>query len=160
MWGFQSVIFSSIFAIIISFVVIFAKNSWILKLIVSLTLSVIATFSFANDILRWIIILPALLFKLNQNNIQKIWAIFPWLLVFTISIAIYFHDFTSHPEASSLTDVFFKPISAIAYYLALIGTPIVPHELSSSQIVGGIILLAFLYFCFFIEPIWDLEKRV
>ena len=60
LWGFQSITFISIVAITTSLVVIWSSVPGVVKLIVSFVLSAIATFSFANGFLCWIVIFPAL----------------------------------------------------------------------------------------------------
>ena len=149
MWGFQSITFASIVAITTSFTIIFSAIPWGIKLIASLILSLIATFSFANGILCWIIILPALIFKLSQDGVSKTWIIFPWLSIFSLSITIYFYDYHSHSGASKFSDILIYPLLASRYFLSLLGSPIFPHDLLGSQIIGGIILISFAYgvFC-------------
>ena len=80
LWGFQGITFISIAAITTSFVIVFSSASWIIKIVVSSLLSAIATFSFANGILCWIVIFPSLWFKSIQDKVKKTWVVFGWLI--------------------------------------------------------------------------------
>ncbi len=147
LWGFQSITFISIVAITTSLVVIWSSVPGVVKLIVSFVLSAIATFSFANGFLCWIVIFPALLFKSSPNKVHKIWLIFSWLFLFSIIFTVYLHDYHRPADLPGISQIITHPILAVSYYTALLGSPLFSQGLLDSQIKGGFILIAFCCFC-------------
>ncbi|HEY9771932.1 MAG TPA: hypothetical protein V6C71_26105 [Coleofasciculaceae cyanobacterium] len=147
LWGFQGITFISIAAITTALVVIFSSLPRIIKLIVSLVLSAIATFSFANGLLCWIIIFPALLLKLFPKKVSKIWLFFGWLTIFSTFFTVYLHDYHQPSHSPSLSQVITHPLLAVNYYTALLGSPLFSQSLLDSQIKGGVILIIFTCFC-------------
>ena len=150
LWGFQGVAFITIAAITTSLVVIFSATPWIAKLIVSCLLSAIATFSFANGVLCWLLIIPALLLKAVEDKFKKIWVIFWWLIASSFTLTIYLYDYQRGASSASLTQVFTQPKLAISYYFALLGSPIFPYDLLASQITGLAIAFIFVACCFYL----------
>ncbi|BAZ46783.1 hypothetical protein NIES4102_38230 [Chondrocystis sp. NIES-4102] len=149
-WGFQGVTFVSIAAITTSLVVIFSQSSWSTKLITSAVLSAIATFSFANGVICWIIIFPALFLKSIQDRFPKKWVIYFWLLTISMTLSVYLYDYHRPSDLPSVTQIFTRPILAISYYSALLGSPLFPQNLLASQITGFIVILLFIIFSFYI----------
>ena len=148
LWGFQGITFVSIAAITTSFVIIYSSIPWVIKLIVSSVLSAIATFSFANGVLCWIIIFPALLLKSIQDKVKKSWVIFFWLIAGSMTLTIYLYDYHRPANLPSVTQIFTRPVLAISYYSALLGSPLFPEDLLASQITGLVAIFIFASFCF------------
>ena len=147
LWGFQGITFISIAAITTALIVIFSSLPRVIKLIVSSVLSAIATFSFANGLLCWIIIFPALLLKLFPDKVSKIWLILGWLTIFSTIFTVYLHDYHQPSHSPSLSQVITHPLLAVNYYTALLGSPLFSQSLLDSQIKGGVILIIFACFC-------------
>ena len=149
LWGFQGITFISIVAITTSLVVIFSDAAWITKIGVSSALSAIATFSFANGILCWIIIFPSLWFKSIRDKVRKTWVIFGWLIACSTTVSIYLYDYQRPSDLPSVTQIFTRPVSAFSYYTALLGSPLFPKDLLASQITGAVLAAIFIFFCYF-----------
>ena len=157
LWGFQGITFTSIAAITTSFIVIITRTPWIIKLGVSSILSAIATFSFANGVLCWIVIFPALIWQAIRDKQKPVWVAFFWLAISSLVLTIYLYDYHRPEGLPSVTQVFTTPILAISYYLSLLGSPIFPHDILSSQIMGGIILLFFGLICLYL---WNQRQNI
>lgn len=140
LWGLQMITFIPIAAITTSLAVIFSSNTLFFKLLISGILATIATFSFANGMITWIIIFPALVFIAKNNKKQLAWVAISWLFWFGLILAIYFSDYHKPAHHPSFTEALYQPIKAIFYYLSFIGSPLGINDLISSQIVGICIL--------------------
>jgi hypothetical protein len=143
LWGFQGVTFVTTAAITTSLVVIFSKTSWLIKLIASSVLSAIATFSFANGVVCWIIIFPALFLKSIQDRFPQKRVIYFWLITTSITWTVYLYDYHRSDDLPGVTQIFTRPILAISYYSALLGSSIFSEDLLASQITGLIAILLF-----------------
>ena len=148
LWGLQLITFVPIACITTSLLVIFARTSLITKFIVSAILATVATFSYANGILCWLIILPALMFAINKNKTNRQWVIGGWLLLFTLNTAIYFHDYHKPPSTPSFTEALFHPIKSVAYFFSFLGSPLGMQDLVSGQIIGLITVITFGFACY------------
>ncbi|MEM8673458.1 MAG: hypothetical protein AAGF83_06250 [Cyanobacteria bacterium P01_G01_bin.67] len=152
LWGLQAITFVPIACITASLAVIFASNPLIVKFIVSGILATIATFSFANGMLSWIIIMPSLIWVTSKTkNTKKITVIaLGWLALFGFNLAIYFHDYIKPSSTPGFSESLVNPFNTIAYFLSFIGSPLGFHSLVSNQIIGLIILVFFGLSCFYI----------
>ncbi|NEP84160.1 MAG: hypothetical protein F6K39_42220, partial [Okeania sp. SIO3B3] len=111
----------------------------------------ISTFSYANGLLAWVIVLPVLaLAKIKSwsdilNNI-KLYIL--WLIGFIANIALYFYDYQkplSHPNPVESIQY---PYQIFQYFLAFIGTALgigsSIQPLNNSIILGSIIITLFI----------------
>ena len=146
LWGLQMITFIPIAAITSSLVIIYTQNPMVVKLLASAVLATCATFSFANGIISWVVIFPALYLVAGKNG-RLAWVTTGWLLLFSLNVAVYFHDYHRPAQHPSLIDALGKPIQSIAYYLSFLGSPLGIHQLWLNQAIGlGIcLLIAFSY---------------
>ena len=157
LWGFQVINFVPIAAITISLAFIFASVPWSIKLLASSIVSIIATFSFSNGVLCWIIIFPALVSKSIQDKVNKTWVIFVWLAIATTSMTFYLYNYHRLPVTITTDEILARPALVVEYYLALLGAPLFPHSVSNSQIAGGAILFTFVGFCLYF---WQQRRNI
>ena len=156
LWGFQVINFVPIAAITISLSFIFSSVPWSIKLLASSIVSIIATFSFSNGFLCWIIIFPAIVSKSIQDKVNKIRVVFIWLAIATLSMTFHLYNYHRIPRMIGSGEIL-SPASIVKYYLTLLGAPLFPHSVSSSQIIGGGILVAFAGFCLYA---WQQRKNI
>jgi hypothetical protein len=159
LWGLQMITFVPIASITSAFVIIFAANPIIIKLLSSAALATIATFSFANGIISWVVIFPTLYIAVyaaaRSNRRSLMWVTAGWLLFFSLNVAVYFHDYHRPASHPSFVEALLQPMNSIAYYLAFIGSPLGIYQLTLSQISGLLILVS----CLLIAAIcWYLLK--
>lgn len=140
LWGLQFITFIPIAVITTSLAIIFSQNSLFLKLLISGALAIVATFSFANGMITWIILFPALILVAKNNKKSLALVVCYWLFLSSFILAIYFYNYHKLPNHPSLLDALFKPVQATAYFLSFIGSPLGVQDLISSQIVGIFIL--------------------
>ncbi len=149
LWGLQAITFVPIACITASLAIIFSQNPLLFKFLLSVILATVATFSFANGMLCWIIIFPALIWISCQSKRKVSWVITGWLLLFGFNLAVYFHDYVKPESSPSFLEVFVNPIRTIAYFLSFIGSPLGFHDLLSNQIIGLIVIMVFGLSCFY-----------
>jgi hypothetical protein len=148
--GLQLIAFVPIACITTSLVVIFSQTRLITKFIVSGILATVATFSFANGMVCWLVILPALILAAKKTKTTRTWIIGGWLLLFALNLAIYFHDYHKPAHHPSFTEALLNPIKAFAYFFSFIGSPLGFQDLLSSQIIGLIAVVIFGFSCFYL----------
>ncbi|MEM7592576.1 MAG: hypothetical protein AAF383_13820 [Cyanobacteria bacterium P01_A01_bin.83] len=152
LWGLQAITFVPIAAITTSLAVIFSRNPLILKFLLSGIFATIATFSFSNGLLSWIIIFPSLVWVTwktkSRQNISLMTA--GWLSLFGFNLAVYFNDYIKPMGTPSVSESLVNPLTVIAYFLSFIGSPLGFHDLLSNQIVGLVIITTFALACFYI----------
>ncbi len=149
LWGLQAITFVPIASITISLAIIFSQNPLLLKFLCSALLATIATFSFANGMLCWVIIFPSLIWISRKSTRKVSWVIAGWLFLFSSNLAVYFHDYVKPKGTPSFLEVFVNPIRTVAYFLSFIGSPLGFHDLSSNQIIGFITIVVFGLSCFY-----------
>ena len=142
LWGLQMITFIPIAAITSALVIISTQTPLIVKLLASAGLATCATFSFANGIISWVVIFPALYLVASKSRRSLAMVSAGWLLFFSANVAVYFHDYHSPEHHPSFMDALVIPFQSIAYYLSFLGSPLGIHQLGLNQILGlGICLL-------------------
>lgn len=152
LWGLQAITFVPIACITASLAIIFADNPLLFKFICSGILATIATFSFANGMLSWIIILPSLIWVTSKTkNAKKISGMaLAWLSLMGFNLAVYFHNYIKPASTPGFSESLVNPFNTIAYFLSFIGAPLGFHSLLANQIIGLIIIVFFGLSCFYI----------
>ena len=148
--GLQWIAFIPIAAITSALAIIFARNPLIVKLLLSAGLATLATFSFANGIISWIIIFPALYLVVSKNRRSQVLVTAGWLLLFSSNVAVYFHNYHRPPHHPNPTEALGLPIESIAYYLSFLGSPLGIHQLRLNQILGLIVCLLIACCCWYL----------
>ena len=124
MWGIQIVVFTPIVCITICILIAYSRLNNIAQILICMVLSTISTFSYANGLLAWVIVLPVLaLVKLKSwSEFRKniILYLF-WIIGFIANITFYFHDYQkplSNPNPFESTQY---PYQVLQYFLAFLG---------------------------------------
>ncbi|NES78714.1 MULTISPECIES: hypothetical protein [Okeania] len=162
LWGIQIVVFIPIVCITTSILIAYSQLNNTAKFLICMFLATISTFSYANGLLAWVIVLPVLaLAKLKScSDIRKnIKLYILWIIGFIANIALYFYDYQkplSHPnpvESIQYPDQIFQ------YFLAFIGTALgigsSIQPLNNSIILGSIIITLFI--CLSSYVLWQIK---
>ncbi|MDE5110014.1 MAG: hypothetical protein O4753_01590, partial [Trichodesmium sp. St7_bin2_1] len=162
LWGIQIVVFTPIVCITICILIAYSRLNNIAQILICMVLSTISTFSYANGLLAWVIVLPVLaLVKLKSwSEIRKniILYLF-WIIGFIANITFYFHDYQkplSNPNPFESTQY---PYQVLQYFLAFlggslgVGSSIQP--LNNSIILGAIVILLFISLCSYV--LWHIK---
>ena len=151
--GLQMITFVPIAAITSALAIIFSQNPLLIKLVASVGLATVATFSFSNGIISWLVIFPALALVTFKNKRSFALILGSWLFFTALIFAFYFHNYQSPAHHPSLISGLSQPIDCVRYFLAYIGSSLGLGDLISSQIVGLCILGAIAFCCFYLFKI-------
>lgn len=154
LWGIQMAMYIPTLMLTTGLVINTSNNSIRTKVICSTILSVVSTFSYANGMLVWFLLLPvnALFKKEHYKDKKKIksdlFYIFLYVLVALFTIGFYFTNYQKPTHHPSFLVAFSKPVEAIAFFLLWNGTPFrpsgSPYAFILTFFVGGLIFSIFL----------------
>ena len=150
LWGLQAITFVPIASITTSLAVIFSQNYLFVKFLSSGILATVATFSFANGLLSWIVIFPALFWISRQQKKRTAPIVAGWLLLFVLNLTIYFHNFVKAESSPSFLEAFVNPFRTIAYFVSFLGSPLGLQTILLNQIIGSIVIILFCFSCYYL----------
>lgn len=154
LWGIQMIMYIPALMLTTGLVINTSNISIRTKVAYNSILSIISTFSFANGMLVWFLLLPVnTLFKKEHYKCKEkikneLFYIFLYVLLALFTIGFYFTNYQRPSYHPSFLVAFSKPIKAIAFFLVWIGGPFVPsnspYPLILTFLVGGLIFSIFL----------------
>lgn len=152
LWGIQIVAFIPPLLLTIGLLVNTSPHALWVKSILTSILAFVATYSFANGMILWLLIAPPAflpLLKPRAARDTRALAALGWYTVAAVaSIGFYFYDYHTPAGKPPLSHVLNDPSAAAAYYLSWMGNPLIPRgsALSSAmrQVVGGLLLAIWL----------------
>jgi hypothetical protein len=114
------------------------------KFAVCACLSVVSTFSSANGVLCWFVVLPILLLADSSTRRgERRWLVIAWTLGLMASVALYlFHYHKPWWSPSPFTALFHPPL-AVVYFLGFVGAPLALEKGSAAAVVGLILISVF-----------------
>jgi hypothetical protein len=127
LWGIQLIVFMPIACITTCLAVTYSDISRKYKLILCLILCTISTFSYANGMLSWVIVFPALAISKSwrwQDIFKERWLYISWLAVFTANMTVYFYNYQKPSQTPGLSDGLLNPVGTISYFLSFLGVPL------------------------------------
>lgn len=147
LWGIQFIVFVPVLCLSISMVVSYSTLSVTAKYLLCIFLSCISTFSYANGMLCWVLILPVLLFKTwNIDRRLRGWVIL-YIAMMAASLIIYFWGYEKPAAHPSFDAALIDPLKTIGFFLAFLGAPL-GHALlldpTGASIAAGCGLIIFL----------------
>lgn len=152
LWGIQVVVFIPIACITTSLVITYSPLNSLTKFTLSALLATFSTFSYANGLLCWVVLLPALaLAKSWPEFWQKKWLITGWIAGFAANTALYFYDYhkpQGHPSLAIGLDSIGK---LVQYFLSFLGGGLglyvadkgLNQVLAATTTIGGVIIFLF-----------------
>jgi hypothetical protein len=131
--GMQIVYFMPIACVTTCLVIAYSQLSARVKFLLCMCLATVSTFSSANGLLCWIVVLPAL----NRPSarvagVNRRWLTLVWIAGFLASAMLYFHGFQASSGHPVLADFLGHPLRVFAYFFVLLGKAVEP---------GGVISL-------------------
>jgi len=144
LWGIQVITMIPIACLTTNLVILFYNSNLILSVLICSLLSTVSTFSYANGLLCWIIILPMIILHLwREKNTwkQKILYFLVPLIIFITNLYFYFYKYhkpTYHPKFS---EALLHPLKALSYFVAFLGFPLGFQDKIASQIVGSLLII-------------------
>lgn len=154
LWGIQIVVFIPIACITTCILVAYSGLGTRAKFLISMCLSTISTFSYANGILCWIVVLPVLVLKSRNELTKKRWLIFVWIAGFISNAVIYFYNYKKPSQHPSFSEALAHPQQAIHYFLSFLGAPLGfgtgIKPLTAATIIGFALILLLLASCLYL----------
>ncbi len=147
LWGMQVVVFAPIVCLTSCIVVAYSNLSLRIKILIGLVLSTVATFSFANGLLCWVLAFPVIALakpKAWKELLKEKWLILTWGLGFIANGVIYFYNYSKPAHHPSLTEGLVQPVKALNYFVAYLGAPLAQNNLTVATIVGTVLMLTFM----------------
>ena len=108
--------------------------------------SIIASFSSANGMLCWVLLFPILARLFPKDKPQrKAWWMGVWIAGFLLTALFYFLGYRTQAQIPALNEPAFNPMKAVAYFLAILGTPLAPGSFVLASIAGLVLLSLFVW---------------
>ena len=144
-WGFQFAWFWVNLCLILGVFVLTVpkKISSKIRLFISALCCFTASFSMAHGLFSWLAMIPSVL-SVNDNPKQRRMSLLLWIILFIFCCFIYSIDYPKLPSSSGMFLVFEYPLTAIFFFLKLLGTLIINNYFA--PIIGFFILSSFIYF--------------
>ena len=122
-------------------------------------LSTISSFSAANGLLCWVVVLPTLAWVDIRSDFARLkWPVVVWTIAFALSSALYFYGFQM-PPGHTPGGVAVKAPYAILYFLSFIGSPLTADHrflVVPAAAVGLTLLVLYLWLGFrFVKALPD-----
>ncbi len=112
-------------------------------------LSAVSTFSSANGIVCWLVVLPVLVLADSSNRSARRWLIIAWTTGLFASAALYLFHYHKPWWSPSPSTALFHPLRAIAYFFGFLGAPLALEKGKVAAVVGLILTSAFTFSCFY-----------
>jgi hypothetical protein len=123
LWGIQLICFMPIACLTSAIVVCYSKlEAWI-KLCVSAALATVATYSFANGMICWVVLLGVVLAQF-RTALGRVMASLAWAAFAGASLSAYFYRYRWLPNTSGLRDLPGFAVKAVRCFLAFLGAPL------------------------------------
>jgi hypothetical protein len=139
----------------------------IVKLIIAVLLSIVSTFSSANGILCWVLVLPVLLVVCDWRKPFVPFLIACWTALCLLSLSFYFYGYRSPEWHPSLIQAVDHPARALAYLAAFLGAPLAPgagvRRLVPAILIGALTFIIFSGACTYLWACFgdrSLRKRM
>jgi hypothetical protein len=144
-WGIQLIVYVPIACVTSIIALSYASLAVTTRFAVSAVLATLSTFSYANGMVCWVIVLPVLLQTWDDLK-TKPWLVWCWVLGFAVNAGLYFWHYAAPPQHPSFTEAL-TTARALGYFLALLGAPLSGgmklHSLSQAIGVGGVLVVLF-----------------
>ncbi|GET37177.1 hypothetical protein [Microseira wollei] len=157
LWGIQVVVFVPIACLTTCILVAYSNLSLRIKILIGIVLATISTFSYANGLLCWVLVFPAIALakpKASQELLKQKWLIVAWLVGFISNVVLYFYDYKKPPYHPSFSEGLLHPIKAVNYFLAFLGAPLAQNKLTVATIVGAILIVTFIGLVLYLLKFW------
>jgi hypothetical protein len=121
------------------------------KLTIGVLLSIISTFSSANGILCWVLVIPVLLAVCDWRKPFVPFLIASWTALCLLSVSFYLYGYRTPEGHPSLTESLNHPGRALAYLAAFLGSPLAPgtgvQRLAAAMLIGTLASILFAGAC-------------
>ncbi len=145
--GFQSLLFFPPVCLTAALVICRSTFSTVWKIVFAAAVSFIATFSFANGILCWILLIPILLPELIGREGRRKQLLIVYLVCAVATAVLYFRSYQQLVQHQGIMQVISDPFSAVVYLLQFLGAPLGYFGNVKADLGAGIFLGVFFILC-------------
>lgn len=155
LWGLEIILYVPLLCVVSALLILRSNLGENAKLLYCVVLATIATYSFSNGLLVWLVLFPAVIPIEDWHGFKKkLRNALCWLLAFLGNTAAYFHNLGSSQSNQFLRALWRDPWPALKYFFAFLGAPLVgrhsSHSLQSAVVIGLVTIVLFLGICFWI----------
>jgi hypothetical protein len=156
LWGIQLVYFVPVACVTTGILVAYSGLGTIPKFVIGASLSAVSTFSSANGLLAWVVLLPVFLLLLGAGAGTRRRFAAAWTVLLVASAALYFYGYESPPAHPSLDEALVRPLHAAVYLLGFLGSPFGvragPDFVAgvTAGVAGVLVLAAFVASCAYV----------
>ncbi|MGK7920152.1 MAG: hypothetical protein AB4080_09140 [Trichodesmium sp.] len=154
LWGIQVVVYIPIACLTGCLLISQTKINLVNKFIICFFLCTISTFSYANGMLTWVLVFPALAIvasrKWQEIFTKNLWIILGGFLGLIINAVVYFYDYQKPDKHPSFLSAITQPVDTFHYFFVFLGAPLGFENLTVATIVGAVVfgLWIFLFWQF------------
>lgn len=130
------------------------------RFLICACLAAISTFSSANGVVCWIVVLPVLLIASLDRIPARGWLVAAWIAGLFSSAALYLHGYHKPGWSPSPLTAFSSPVRALVYFLIFIGGPLGLERGPVGTFMGVLLLALFAVACFLVVRFRDDETFV
>jgi hypothetical protein len=124
------------------------------KLAIGALLSIVSTFSSANGVLCWVLVLPVLLVVCDWQRRFVHFLIAAWIALCLLSVSFYLYGYQTPEWHPSLTASLGHPARALAYLAVFLGAPLAPGNgiprLAAAILIGTLASILFAGACVYL----------
>jgi len=114
-------------------------------------LSVVSTFSSANGILCWLLVLPVLILVEPSDRLSaRRWLVIAWVFGLCSSAALYLYHYQKPLSSPTASTALSYPLLAITYFLGFLGAPLALEKGKVAAVAGLILTSGFGLSCFYL----------
>jgi hypothetical protein len=167
LWGIQFITFVPSTVVSSCILIAYSNLNVYFRLLIPAVLCTVATFTYANGMLTWVVVFPILAFSefANSKSIKKLLGFSTiWGALAVFNIGYYFYDYYKPPYHPSFSYVLEHPTQAVIYFLSFLGLPLGGGMgVTGSAIAGTLFLFFYLLIstiCFLgADTFWNFLKR-
>jgi len=142
--GQQLVYFVPIACVTTCLLVVGSRLTITTKSVICAGLSAVSTFSSANGIVCWIVVLPALfLIETSKGSRARTRLVCGWTIGFFLSVCLYFYHYRKPGWSPSLFTAVFRPLQALTYFLGFVGAPLALERAILAIAIGSVVITVF-----------------
>ncbi len=151
LFGVQVIYFIPIACVTVCLLIAYSDLSARAKFLSCAGLSTLSTFSSANGVLCWAVVLPALiLLTSREERPKKYWLVSGWVCGIVLNLALYLYDYQKPSHHPSLSATLVDPGQATAYFFSFLGAPLALGRWKFAIVEGAVLVslfvLSFIYF--------------
>lgn len=155
LWGMEIILYVPLLCLVFALLILRSKLSETAKWIYCMLLATVATYSFSNGLLLWLVLFPVLFPPEDWHCLKKK----PrnalcWLLAFLGNAAAYFHNLGFSESNDFLGALRRDPWPIVKYFFVFLGAPLVDRQsnrcLQSAAVIGLVTMCLFLGICFWL----------